>query len=264
MKLLAAMVISLSVLASACAHTSQAAAAPGSGAPPTASVQDSQTVKITRSGSQPSSKAPTEYFTGSVRIDPLFHANDPSRAPGAYVTFEPGARSAWHTHPLGQILIVTAGTGRVQRWGGPVEEIRQGDVVWIPPGQKHWHGASPHTAMTHIGIQEHLHGKVVEWMEKVSDEQYGNLPPVHAGGSASTTPAPSVRGTNVEPTPAQRMFGDVAPKLAELTDNVLFGDVWARPGLSQRDRSLVTVSALIAMNRQSSFGPTSPGPARMA
>jgi quercetin dioxygenase-like cupin family protein len=124
---------------------------------------------IKRSGSQPSGKGPAEYFTGTVRIDPLFQANAPSHTSGAYVTFEPGARSAWHTHPPGQTLIVTAGLGRVQRWGGPIEEIRQGDAVWIPPGQKHWHGASPNTAMTHIAIQEHVDGKVVEWMEKVSD-----------------------------------------------------------------------------------------------
>jgi quercetin dioxygenase-like cupin family protein len=172
MKLLATTVISLSLLASASAHAHQAGAASGSGAAPAAS-GDSQTITITRSGSQPSRKGPAEYFTGSVRIDPLFQANDPSRTSGAYVTFEPGARSAWHTHPLGQTLIVTAGTGRVQRWGGPIEEIRSGDVVWIPPGQKHWHGASPTTAMTHIAIQEEVGGKNVDWMEKVSDEQYG-------------------------------------------------------------------------------------------
>jgi len=154
------------------AHANQARAASVSGAPTVASSEDSQTIGITRSGSQPSGKGPAEYFTGSVRIDPLFKANDPSRTSGARVTFEPGARSAWHTHPLGQILIVTAGSGWVQQWGGQIEEIRQGDVVWIPPGQKHWHGATATTGMTHIAIQEHLDGKVVEWMEKVSDEQY--------------------------------------------------------------------------------------------
>ena len=130
-------------------------------------------MEIKRAGSQPSAKGPAEWFTGTVRIDPLFAAHDPGRAAGAGVTFEPGARTAWHTHPLGQTLIVTAGCGRVQRAGGPVEEIRPGDVVWIPPGEKHWHGAAPTTAMTHIAIQEQLDGKVVEWMEKVSDEQYG-------------------------------------------------------------------------------------------
>jgi quercetin dioxygenase-like cupin family protein len=129
-------------------------------------------MEIKRSGSQPSGEGPAEYFTGTVRIDPLFKANDPLRASGALVTFEPGARSAWHTHPLGQRLIVTAGHGLVQRRGGPIEEIGPGDVVWIPPGEEHWHGATTTTAMTHIAIQEQLDGKVVEWREKVSDEQY--------------------------------------------------------------------------------------------
>ncbi|MCL4488978.1 MAG: cupin domain-containing protein [Chloroflexi bacterium] len=127
---------------------------------------------IKRSGSQPSGKGPAEYFTGSVRIDPLFEAHDPARAVGASVTFEPGARTAWHTHPLGQTLIVTAGSGLAQRGGGPIEEIHPGDVVWFPPGEKHWHGAAPTTAMTHIAIQEQLDGKTVDWLEKVSDEQY--------------------------------------------------------------------------------------------
>ena len=127
---------------------------------------------IKRSGSQPSSKGQAEYFTGAVRIDPLFDAPDPARVFGASVTFEPCARTAWHTHPLGQTLIVTAGCGRVQRWGGPIEEIRPGDVIWFSPGEKHWHGAAPTTAMTHIAIVEKLDGKSVDWMEKVSDEQY--------------------------------------------------------------------------------------------
>ena len=127
---------------------------------------------IKRCGSQPSTNGAAEYFTGSVRVDPLFQTSDPARAGGAYVTFEPGARTAWHTHPLGQTLIVTAGCGRVQRWGGPIEEIRPGDVVSIPPGEKHWHGAAPTTAMTHFAIQESLDGKAADWMEKVSDEQY--------------------------------------------------------------------------------------------
>ena len=127
---------------------------------------------IKRNGSQPSGKGPAEYFTGTVRIDPLFEAPDPARARGASVTFEPGARSAWHTHPLGQTLIVTAGCGWVQSEGCPKMEIRPGDVVSCPPKEKHWHGATLTTAMTHIAIQEQLDGKVVEWMEKVSDEQY--------------------------------------------------------------------------------------------
>ena len=129
-------------------------------------------MEIKRAGSQPSTKGPADWFTGTVRIDPLFQAPDPARAAGASVTFEPGARTAWHTHPLGQTLVVTSGCGRVQRWGGPVEEIRPGDVVWFPPGEKHWHGAAPTTAMTHIAIQERLDGKAVDWMEKVTDEQY--------------------------------------------------------------------------------------------
>jgi 4-carboxymuconolactone decarboxylase len=220
MKLLAAIVISLSLLAQA-------------------SAQDSQAIRIVRKGSQPSRLGPAENFTGSVRVDPLFQASAPSRASGSLVTFEPGARTAWHTHPLGQVLIVTAGTGRVQRWGDPVDEIRQGDVVWIPPGQKHWHGAAPNSSMAHIAISEALDGKAVEWMEKVSDAQYGA--PLRTQG-ASTDAGAKAR-------PSQRAIGDFAPKLAELTDDVLYGDVWERPELSKRDRSLVTVAALIAMNR---------------
>jgi quercetin dioxygenase-like cupin family protein len=129
-------------------------------------------MEIKRIGSQPSGKGPAEYFTGTVRVDPLFKPDAPARVTGAAVTFEPSARTAWHTHPLGQILIVSAGCGRTQRWGGPIEEIRPGDVVSIAPGEKHWHGAAPSTAMTHIAIQEQLDGKAVDWMEKVSDEQY--------------------------------------------------------------------------------------------
>ena len=129
-------------------------------------------MEIKRSGSRPSGKGPADWFTGTVRIDPLFESHDPARAAGNTVTFEPGARTAWHTHPLGQTLIVTAGCGWVQREGGPIEEIRPGDVVWFEPGEKHWHGAAPTTAMTHIAIQEALDGKAVEWMEHVSDEQY--------------------------------------------------------------------------------------------
>jgi quercetin dioxygenase-like cupin family protein len=129
-------------------------------------------MEIKRNGSQPSARGPADYFTGAVRLDAPFRASEPARVAGALVTFEPGARTAWHTHPLGQTLIVTAGVGRAQREGGPVEEIRAGDIVWFPPGEKHWHGAAPSTAMTHIAIQESLDGKVVDWLEKVSDEQY--------------------------------------------------------------------------------------------
>ena len=127
---------------------------------------------IKRSGSQASRPGPAEYFTGTVRIEPLFEAPDPARAVGASVTFEPGARTAWHTHPLGQTLIVTAGSGLAQREGGPIEQIRPGDVVWFAPGEKHWHGAGPTTAMTHTAIQERLNGQAVEWMEQVTDQQY--------------------------------------------------------------------------------------------
>ena len=129
-------------------------------------------MQIKRSGSQPSGKGPAGYFTSSVRVDSLLKAPDPACVAGASVTFEPGARTAWHKHPLGQTLIVTYGCGWAQREGGPIEEIRPGDVVWFPPGEKHWHGATPTTAMMHIAIQESLNGKVVDWMEKVSDDQY--------------------------------------------------------------------------------------------
>jgi quercetin dioxygenase-like cupin family protein len=129
-------------------------------------------MEIIRNGTQPSVTGPAEWFTGTVRIDPLFNAEAPARTGGAYVTFEPGARTAWHIHPLGQTLIVTAGCGRVRRWDGPIEEILPGDVVHFAPGEKHWHGAAPTTAVTHIAIQEALDGSAVEWMEHVSDEQY--------------------------------------------------------------------------------------------
>jgi 4-carboxymuconolactone decarboxylase len=226
----------LSLLASASAQTNHAAAVSGPGV---AQAPGSQSIRILRSGSQPSRQVLAGNFTGSVRVDPLFQANAPARASGSLVTFEPGARTAWHTHPLGQVLIVTAGVGRVQRWGDPVEDIRQGDVVWIPPGQKHWHGAAPKSSMAHIAISESLDGESVKWMEKVSEAQYSSP---SADGPA--TPAP---GTQARP--SQRAIGDFAPKLAELTDIVLYGDVWERPELSKRDRSLVTVAALIAMNR---------------
>jgi len=189
-------------------------------------------VEISRAGTRPSMPGPAEYFTGTVRVDPVFPAKQPGRATGGNVTFSPGARSNWHTHPIEQVLAVTAGVGRVQKWGAAMQEIRPGDVVRIPAGVKHWHGAAPDSSMTHLAITEQLDGKVVEWMERVTDEQYGAHVPT-TGGVAG----------------AQKLFGDVAPKLADLTDKVLFGDVWARPGLSQRDRSLVTVSALIALNR---------------
>jgi len=201
-------------------------------------------IVVTRSEAQTSRQGPAENFTGSVRVDQRFQASAPGRASGARVTFEPGARTAWHTHPLGQTLLVASGVGRVQRWGDPVDEIRPGDVVWIPPGQKHWHGASPTTGMSHIAIAEQLDGKTVDWMEQVTDEQYGAAPRPRPAAAAAGNAAPAE-----QPTRAQRLMGDISPKLAQLTDDVLYGDVWARPQLSPRDRSLVTVSALVAMNR---------------
>jgi 4-carboxymuconolactone decarboxylase len=212
---------------------------------PPATAQDAAGIVITRAASRSSRVAPAENFTGTARVQPLFDTTAMTRAYGASVAFDAGSRTAWHTHARGQVLIVSAGVGRVQRWGGPVEEIRPGDVVRIPPGVKHWHGASPTTAMTHIAIVESLNGRSTDWMEKVSDAQYGA--PVRAQ-ETSAAAAPGV-AEGAQPTPAQRLMGDIAPKLAQLTDSVLFGDVWARPGLSRRDRSLVTVSALIAMNR---------------
>ena len=203
------------------------------------SPKDEGAIQIVRSGVRPARQAPAEHFTGSVRINPLFQATAPARASGSLVTFEPGARTAWHSHPPGQILIVTAGTGRVQRWGDPVGEIHQGDVVWIPPGQKHWHGAAPNSSMAHMGIVEQLDGKAVDWKEKVSDAQYG----------APTRAQESSTDASAKPRPSQGAIGDFDPKLAELTDDVLYGDIWERPQLSKRDRSLVTVSALIALNR---------------
>ena len=157
-----AMLLSLSLLFLAGAFAGQELASEAN--------KKSQT--ISRAGSQPSVKGPAEYFTGNVRIDPLFPANDSAPFSGAYVTFEPGASSAWHIHPKAQHLLVTAGVGRTGEWGGQVEEIKAGDVIWCPPGVKHWHGASPTTAMTHIALTGSINGKNVEWMEKVTDEQY--------------------------------------------------------------------------------------------
>ncbi len=230
----------LVALVAATATSALAQTAPAVAERPAAS-QASQTITIARRGSQPSRTGPAENFTGSVRVDPLFQPTGASRASGSVVTFEPGARTAWHTHPLGQVLIVTSGVGRVQQWGGAVDEISQGDVVRIPPGVKHWHGASPASVMSHIAVVEQLDGKSVDWMEKVGDAEYGA--PIRA--RAEDTAPPASGG----PSRAQQLMGDVNPKLAELTDQVLFGDVWERPGLAKRDRSLVTVAALIAMNR---------------
>jgi len=227
MKLLVAMVMSLSLLASA-------------------SAQESQTISITRNSTQPPQMRAVENFTGFVGIEPFLEASEPSRLAGARVTFAPGARTAWHTHPLGQTLIVTAGVGWVQQWGGQTQVIQAGDVVRIPPSQKHWHGASANAAMTHIALTEQLpDGKRVEWMEKVSDAQYSA--PIRAQELASARADSGISAQ--QPSRAQQLMGDIAPKLAELTDDVLYADIWERPQLSKRDRSLATVAALIAMNR---------------
>jgi 4-carboxymuconolactone decarboxylase len=202
---------------------------------------EAQTLSIARSDARAISQAPADNFTGTARIDTLFETQNPLSASAGSVTFEPGARTAWHSHPAGQILIVTAGVGRVQQWGHRVEEIRTGDVVRIPPGQKHWHGASPQTAMTHIAITEPRNGTNVHWMEKVSDEQFAAAPSA-AERQASQPP----RGDTRPSGPVQQR---IAPGLATLTDDVLYGDVWRRRELSPRDRSLVTIAALIATGK---------------
>ena len=192
----------------------------------------------------PSQLAPAENFTGTVRVGGRFQGEAPARTYGATVAFERGARTHWHVHPLGQTLIVTAGTGRVQRWGAPVQEIRPGDVIRIPPGVKHWHGASPDAPMVHVALVERPDdGPGTEWMEAVGDEQYEALP----SGSVPAY-ADSSNGDS-RPSRAQQLMGDLAPRLADFTDDVLYGLVWPSQELSRRDRSLVTVSALIAMNR---------------
>ena len=239
MKLFAAAVMSLSLLASASAQTNQAGAAARTGAAASAPTQDAQAISVMRSSSQPPEMRPAENFTGSLGVESFLPPTEPSRVGGARVTFAPGARTNWHTHPLGQTLIVTAGVGWVQHWGGPTQEIRPGDVVRIPPNTKHWHGASANAAMTHIAVTEQLpDGKRTEWMEKVTDAQY-TAPPRATANAVSTQ----------QPRPSQRAIGDFSPKLAQITDDVLYGDVWERPQLSKRDRSLATVAALIAMNR---------------
>ena len=225
--------ITLVALALACPAPARAQGAPG--------------LVISRAAARPSRAAPAENFTGTVRVQPVFDTTATTRAYAASVAFEPGARTAWHTHPRGQVLIVTDGVGRVQRAGAPVEEIRSGDVVRIPPNVKHWHGAAPTTAMSHIAIVEHLDGRNTDWMEKVSDSDYNTQPA--AQGAPAASRAGGIASDSAQPSRARQLMGDIAPKLAQLTDSVLFGDVWARPGLSRRDRSLVTVSALIAMNR---------------
>lgn len=245
MKLFAAMIMSLSLLASASSRTSGQTNQAGAGARTGAAAQESKTIGIMRSSSQPPQMREAENFTGSVGVEPLLEATAPSRLASGRVTFAPGARTAWHSHPLGQTLVVTAGVGWVQQEGGEKQEIRLGDVVWTPPGVKHWHGATATDRLTHIALTEQQpDGKRVEWMEKVSDAQY--RAPVRAQGAASAAPAPAA---NAQARPSQRAIGDFSPKLAQITDDVLYGDVWERPQLGKRDRSLVTVAALIAMNR---------------
>ena len=208
--------------------------------PTVAPAQDS--LSVVR-GTPPTARAPAANFTGTARVGNQFQALAPARIYGATVAFEPGARTFWHVHALGQTLVVTAGTGRVQHWGGPVREIRPGDVVYIPPGVKHWHGASPDAPMTHVAVVENpAVGRSTDWLEEVTGDQYA-APPVRP------VPAADSAGQDDRPSAAQQLMGDIAPRLAELTDDVLFGQVWASPELSQRDRSLVTISALIALNR---------------
>lgn len=202
-----------------------------------------QSLVIARDAAAPGAAASTENFTGRVRIEPLFTAIDPSHASGGAVTFEAGARTAWHSHPRGQTLIITAGTARVQRWNGPVEEARVGDVVRIPADVKHWHGASPQAAMTHIAITEHRDGTAVEWMEAVSEEQYRSV--LAAAAPPAQAPANQQSGGR----PSGALQPRLSPGLAQLTDDVLYGDVWNRSELSPRDRSLVTLSSLIATGK---------------
>jgi 4-carboxymuconolactone decarboxylase len=201
-----------------------------------------QTIMVTHKGSQSPYQGPVENFTGSVHVNPLFPATEPSRVSGALVTFEPGARAAWHTHPLGQVLIVTSGTGLVQQWGGAAQEIREGDVVRIPPGQKHWHGATATTRMAHVAIQEQQAGKNVDWMEKVTEEQY-NM-------AQTTTSKQSAGAARAQTTDDLK---NVSPALAKFAQDRLYGDVWQRPGLSARDRSVITIAAQIARNQSAAL-----------
>ncbi len=226
----AALVVLLALLASASAQTNR----------------EARTLSITRNSSPPPPQMrEAENFTGSVGVEMLIEATAPSPLTAARVTFAPGARTAWHAHPLGQTLIVTAGAGWVQQAGGEKQEIRVGDVVWTPPGVKHWHGATTTDRLTHIALTEQQpDGKRVEWMEKVSEVQYN----ASAQAQAATPTTPKAV-SNQQPRPSQRAIGDFSPKLAQLTDDVLYADVWERPQLGKRDRSLVTVAALIAMNR---------------
>jgi 4-carboxymuconolactone decarboxylase len=212
-----------------------------------------QTLEITRSAVRQSREAPAANFTGTARVDMLFGSLFTADISGGSVAFEPGARTAWHSHPGGQTLIVTAGVGRVQRWGDVVEEIRVGDVVRIAADQKHWHGAAPQAAMTHIAITEPRGGKAVDWLEQVSDEQY-NAAPRRDQASTPTVPQqqaaqPPPAGESGNGRPSGPLQQRLAPGLASLTDDVLYGDVWRRAELSPRERSLVTISSLIATGK---------------
>lgn len=216
-----------------------------------AAAADGQTLVITRGVERQAREAPPANFTGVARVDMLFDSLVNADATAGSVAFEAGARTAWHSHPGGQTLIVTAGVGRVQRWGDAVEEIRLGDVVRIPADQKHWHGAAPESAMTHIAITEPRGGRAVEWLEQVSDEQYNAAPrrdqsTPAAGQKQPAQPPPSGDSTNRPSGPLQQRL---APGLATLTDDVLYGDVWRRGELSLRERSLVTIASLIATGK---------------
>jgi 4-carboxymuconolactone decarboxylase len=210
-----------------------------------------QSITITRAAASSNEAAQsvgtTRNFTGSVRVVPLFQPLAPGRASGSDVTFEAGARTAWHAHPAGQTLIVTAGVGLVQQWGAPIDEIRPGDVVRIPPNVKHWHGASPNAAMTHLAITEVVDGRSANWMESVADSQYRG-PTRERVETKASAPASAAADTG-RPSVTPRVMNEFAPILADITNRVLYGEVWPDSALSQRDRSLVTVSALIAMNR---------------
>jgi 4-carboxymuconolactone decarboxylase len=194
-------------------------------------------------------------FTGQAQVEQLFGSHGGSRITGGIVTFQPGARSAWHTHPLGQILIVTAGTGLVQQWSSPARTMRTGDVVWIPAGIKHWHGASPSSSVTHIAIQEVVDAHNVEWLETVSDEQYssaaraGSLAPVSLAAPTTSHPTLSFPTISGAPMPTKTIVQSVSPALEAYTESKLIGEVWKRPDLSPRDRSIITVAALISRNQ---------------
>jgi len=228
---------------------------------PGAQSAGTQALVISRAGSRPVQAAPEANFTGDVRVERLYEAIDPSHSSGGVVTFSPGARTAWHSHPGGQILIVTAGTGRVQLWGQTIQEIRTGDVVKIPAGVKHWHGAAPNASMSHLGITEQRDGTAVQWMEKVSDAQYNGaltksepLPQAAAQPTRAEQPAASSNRQQSNASPSGDLQQRIAPGLAALTDDVLFGDVWNRPELSPRDRSLVTLTVLIATGQTGPLG----------